>query len=69
VICSICSDTTRVGKNVNLCGDDTACRTDKKKIKGPLIAAITMPIIALFVILVLLLHRTLKKKGNTIRRK
>ena len=71
-VCFIRSDTTRVGKNVNLCGGVTACGTDKKKIEGPLIAAIIMPIvavIALFVTLVLLLQRTRKKKGNTVRRR
>ncbi|GJM90217.1 hypothetical protein PR202_ga06475 [Eleusine coracana subsp. coracana] len=63
----------RVGNNGNLCGGSTACGSGKQKLQGPLVAAIIMPIvavIALFVILVLLLQRTLKKKaeGTTNRR-
>lgn len=59
----------RVGGNANLCGNGTACRPDRKKINGTLLAAIVVPIviaIALFVLL-FLLRRALKGKGNTVR--
>ncbi|XP_062218218.1 putative leucine-rich repeat receptor-like protein kinase At2g19210 isoform X2 [Phragmites australis] len=57
----------RVGNNANLCEDGTACGSGPKKFKGPLVAAIIIPIvavIALFVILILLLRQTLKKKAK-----
>ncbi|VAI43860.1 unnamed protein product [Triticum turgidum subsp. durum] len=56
----------RVGDNVNLCGNGTACRSDRKKINGTLLTAIVVPIaaaIALFVIL-FLLCQVLKGKAK-----
>ncbi|KAL6888505.1 hypothetical protein ACP4OV_009531 [Aristida adscensionis] len=57
----------RVGNNANLCGNGTACESGKKKIRGALLAAIILPIvavIALFAISFRLLCHILKERAN-----
>uniref|UniRef100_A0A0E0CFQ4 Protein kinase domain-containing protein n=1 Tax=Oryza meridionalis TaxID=40149 RepID=A0A0E0CFQ4_9ORYZ len=56
----------RVGYNAKLCGNGIECRSGQKKIKGPLLSAIIIPIVAtvaLIVVLFLLLRRVLKAKA------
>ncbi|KAG8069773.1 hypothetical protein GUJ93_ZPchr0006g43628 [Zizania palustris] len=57
----------RVGNNANLCGNGTECRSGRKKMNGPLLAAIIIPIVVtilLSVILIILLRQTLKPKAK-----
>ena len=63
---------SRLGNNSNLFGNGTNYGSGPKKMDGALLSAIIIPIvaaIALFVIFIVLLLRTLKEKGNTTWRK